>query len=458
LLLLESAHIFHCFRSGNYGLAGRNLSAGSRSFISTLLSASGPGSDDPRGKEHRAEQPSAADSPATLSSQAGELEHTALYSTHRAAGATLVDFQGWSMPVRYGAIPDEHVHVRTHAGLFDLGHMGRLELIGPDATRFVDRVQTNHYAAMRPGDARYTLILNERGTTIDDAIVYKLPIDDAASRVFVVVNAGNRAEVMRWFGAHRGELNVEVKDRSAELGMIALQGPEAVSILPRALEFEDGAGIAEQKYYSIALARFEGEILGVARTGYTGEDGFELYPARDQVETLWNRLLEVGGDAVRPIGLGARDTLRLEAGMPLYGHELDSTTTPLEAGLGFAVRWKKPEPFVGQEALEELRREQGSTGPARRLVGLRVEGRRVARQGMTLHPGGGHELEVGRVTSGAPSPTLGYPIAFAYLEGNRALEEDGTLEVDIRGRRHKVERHKTPFFSRTRRKKHSPQS
>ena len=369
-----------------------------------------------------------------------------------------MDFQGWEMPVRYGAIPEEHLHVRRQAGLFDLGHMGRLELVGADATRFVDRVQTNHYAAMRAGDARYTLFLNEHGTTIDDAIVYKLPREDSDRRVFLVVNAGNRERVLAWLAAHRSAaFEVDVVDRSEELGMIALQGQEAVSILPRVLEFESTAKLVGQKYYSIIPAQFEGKSLYVARTGYTGEDGFEIYPEQALSETLWHRLLEAGGTAVRPIGLGARDTLRLEAAMPLYGHELDSTTTPLDAGLGFAVRWKKPEPFIGQQALEALREQQGAAGPERRLVGLRIDSRRVARQGMALHLADAAEEAagaegVGYITSGAPSPTLGYPIALAYVS-RRGLATDASLEVEIRGRRHKVTRQETPFFSRTRKEK-----
>ena len=360
------------------------------------------------------------------------------------------------MPVRYGAIPDEHLHVRAHAGLFDLGHMGRLEVVGADATRFVDRVQTNHYGAMGSGDARYTLILDERGRTIDDAIVYKLPVEDADQRVFVVVNAGNRKTVIDWLESQRGTHQVSVRDRSEELGMIALQGPKSVTILPRVLELDSPDALVGQKYYSIRAARFRGEELFVARTGYTGEDGFELYPRREQTEALWESLAEAGGTDVRPIGLGARDTLRLEAGMPLYGHELDADTTPLEAGLGFAVRWKKSERFIGQEALEELRRKQGDAGPPRHLVGLRIDGRRVARQGMTVLTTDG-DRDVGVITSGAPSPTLGYPIALCYL-AREAAETDIPLVVDIRGRRQSVVRHETPFFSRTRKKKTHPQS
>lgn len=345
------------------------------------------------------------------------------------------------MPVRYGSIPEEHQKVRLSAGLFDLGHMGRLEIAGKDARDWAQRVISNDYDAMKPGDARYTLLLNEDGTIIDDAIVYKLP-----ETIFLVVNASNRVKVIEWIDAHRDQCDARLSDRSQDLAMIAIQGPQAVRIVSTAVEELDNDW-QTMKYYSIAGAKFQGKKAWVARTGYTGEDGFEVYLDAADGPHLWRQLLEVGGNRIAPIGLGARDTLRLEAGMPLYGHEIDSTTDPFEAGLGFAVKLEKAVSFIGQESL----RTRAERGPARRLKGFRVEGRRVARQGMKIHAPESSDA-VGVITSGAPSPTLGYPIAMGYL--STALPENAVsrLEVDVRGNREPIQVEPLPFYSRTRKK------
>jgi aminomethyltransferase len=373
-----------------------------------------------------------------------------------ALGATIIDFHGWEMPLRYGSIPDEHLKVRLSAGLFDLCHMGRLEVVGPDADAWVGRVITNDYDALKPGDARYTLICNERGTVIEDAIVYRLERGP-----FLVVNASNRARVVSWMEAARASLDARLIDRTHDLAMVALQGPQAVRILPGVIESLH-ADWETMKYYSIAAASADGKDALVARTGYTGEDGFEVYIDAAVAPSLWNRILEAGGNRVAPIGLGARDTLRLEAGMPLYGNEIDESVDPFEAGLGFAVKLEKRVPFIGQDAL----RQRKEKGPARTLRGFRVLGRRVARQGMTVHvdpsrlPAGaasgggatGAGMEVGRITSGAPSPTLGCPVAMGYLDTGLGEESLAALAVDVRGNREPIRVEPLPFYSRTRKK------
>lgn len=354
----------------------------------------------------------------------------------------MVDFHGWAMPLRYGSIPDEHRKVRLSAGLFDLSHMGRLEIAGPDAAAWTDRAITNDYAAMKPGAARYTLIANERGNILDDAIVYKLP-----DRAFLVVNASNRKKIVDWLLDAQGDLDARLTDRTADLAMVSIQGPQSVRILPAALESFEGDWEA-MRYYSIARARIRGKEAWVARTGYTGEDGFEVYLDAEDAPAFWRSVLEIGGNRIAPIGLGARDTLRLEAAMPLYGNEIDEGTNPFEAGLSFAVKLEKAVPFIGQEALRAI-----AKGPlARRLRGFRVLGGRVARAGMSVYLETDSSRPVGRITSGAPSPTLGYPIALGYLDASVGERDYGALVVDVRGRRERLQVEALPFYSRTRRK------
>lgn len=354
----------------------------------------------------------------------------------------MVDFHGWAMPLRYASIPEEHRKVRLSAGLFDLCHMGRLELTGPGAAAWTDRVITNDYAAMKPGAARYTLIANERGTILDDAIVYKLP-----DRAFLVVNASNRKKIVDWLLAQQGDLDARLTDRTAELAMISIQGPQSVRILPPALESFEGDWEA-MRYYSIARARIRGKEAWVARTGYTGEDGFEVYLDAEDAPGFWRSVLEIGGNRIAPVGLGARDTLRLEAGMPLYGNEIDEETNPFEAGLSFAVKLEKAAPFIGQEALRAIAKSPLS----RRLRGFRGLGGRVARAGMSVYLEADSSRPVGKITSGAPSPTLGCPIALGYLDASVGERDYGALVVDVRGRRERVQVEALPFYSRTRKK------
>ena len=377
-----------------------------------------------------------------------EPERTCLHAEHQALGATLVDFHGWEMPIRYGSIPEEHLMVRRSAGLFDLCHMGRLEVLGKDAPAWVQEMITNDLEAMRPGDARYTLIVNDEGAILEDAIVYLRP--DA---IFIVVNASNRETVIRWFEERKGKLDARLVDRSRDLAMVAVQGPRSLEILGRLVERLE-ASWETMKYYSIAGARVLGKTAWIARTGYTGEDGFEVYLDASDAPAFWRRALEEGGDAIRPIGLGARDTLRLEAGMPLYGNDIDLSTDPFEAGLGFAVKLEKAS-FTGKAALAAKK----AAGPRKKLTGFRVDGKRVARHGMgiVLGPGGkGVDAElrkpVGTITSGAPSPTLGYPIAMGYLDSGLDEAARARLAADVRGHLEPLVTMPLPFYSRTRKR------
>jgi aminomethyltransferase len=369
------------------------------------------------------------------------LERTVLHAEHVARGADLVDFHGWEMPLSYGAIPDEHRRVRQSAGIFDLGHMGRLRVRGRDAERWLQSVLTNDLARLRVGDARYTLLCNDAGGILDDAIVYRL-----ADEWLLVVNASNRRRDIEWIQAHRQGADAVLTDATHDWAMVAVQGPAAWEIAAPLFEACERPW-SELRYYQIARGRFDGAEVLVARTGYTGEDGLEVYLPAQGAPALWRRLLAAGGDRIAPIGLGARDTLRLEAGMPLYGNDIDETTTPFEAGLGFAVKLDKAVPFAGQARL----RKALAAGPRRQLVGFVVEGRRVARQGMKVYLDG--DTEVGRITSGAPSPSLGFPIALGYLDtGCLAGLARPELEVDVRGRREKLRVEPLPFCSRTRKK------
>lgn len=376
-----------------------------------------------------------------------DLRRTALHGVHRRSGATLVDFHGWEMPVRYGSTPEEHRLVRESAGIFDLGHMGRLELRGEGAEAWLERVLTTEVRTMSPGRARYALILNDLATPIDDTILYRL--EDGGW--LLVVNAANRERVLEWLREHRPEetSSARLDDRTEAMAMVAIQGPASASIVAELIE-EPARSWDALRYYQITSGRFREKGSDapalVARTGYTGEDGFEVYLPAESAENLWRRALEIGGDRLGPAGLGARDTLRLEAGMALYGHEIDETTHPFEAGLSFAVKLEKPADFIGKERLREIARQ----GNRRNLRGFRVESRRVARQGMKIVAGG---REAGIITSGAPSPTLGHPIAMGYLETWAEEEAREDLEVDLRGRREKLTLVPLPFFSRTRKAK-----
>ncbi len=360
------------------------------------------------------------------------MRKTVLHDVHVASGARMVDFAGWRMPVSYRGIREEHQAVRTDAGIFDLGHMGRFEVRGPERAQFLEYVQTNRAADLAPGEARYALVCDESGRTLDDIVFYVLP-----ERILVVVNAANRERDFAWFARWLAEkgFRATLADRSEELAMIALQGPHSEEILAPLVA---GARLAGLGYYQAAEGRVLGAPAVIARTGYTGEDGFELYVPRGDAERIWKKLAE----RAPPVGLGARDTLRLEAAMPLYGHELTPETDPFEAGLGFAVKLRRGD-FVGKAALERAKQNP----PARRLACVECEGRKIPREGCRVLDAAGRE-EIGKVTSGTFSPTLERPIAMAYVRA--ASAEVGTpLAIDVRGDLLPGRIVKRPFYKRS---------
>ncbi len=367
------------------------------------------------------------------------MKKTSLHAIHAGLGARMVEFGGWSMPVQYRSILEEAKTVRTRSGLFDLGHMGRFRVTGKDAVALVDRVATNHVARIPVGAIRYSLFCNESGYPLDDLLVYR---DEDA--VFLVVNASNTRQDLDWIRSHANGLDAAVEDLTDATAMLALQGPASQEILQGLV---DGCDLASIKYYRFGFGSLCGmEHIRFSRTGYTGEDGFEVYFPTTEGPRVWNELATAGrAHGLEPIGLGARDTLRLEAGMALYGHEIDLEHDPWEAGLAFGIALT-PEKgdFVGRTALERLK-----ANPRRRLVGITSPGPRVPRQGMTLYAG---DEEVGHVVSGGVSPTLDTNIGSAYV----VLGQDTPgreLELDIRGKRQPCAVRELPFYSRTRKKK-----
>lgn len=353
---------------------------------------------------------------------------TPLYERHLAAGGKLVSFAGWLLPVQYSGVIAEHLAVRQGAGLFDTSHMGELILQGRDALKNLNRLMTNDFRRLETGRARYTLMCRSEGGTVDDLIIYRL----ADERYLMVVNAANREKDAAWLKEHlEGDCGLE--DISDKVAQLALQGPGAEEIL---------TGIADcfpGKYYSALRGNIGGIECLVSRTGYTGEDGFELYCAAEKAPELWDLLLARGKAAgLIPCGLGARDTLRLEAGLPLYGHELSAEITPYEAGLGMFVIPDKGE-FIGKEALAG-----GYDACRRRRTGLFMTGRGIAREGCTVYDG---EKPVGRVTSGTHCPYLGRAAAMALVDTD-CRQPGKPLFVDVRGRRIEAEVVKLPFYRR----------
>jgi aminomethyltransferase len=364
-----------------------------------------------------------------------EPARTPLYECHLEAGARMVEFAGWQMPVQYSGVIEEHRAVRTAAGLFDVSHMGEISVRGPAAEAFLQHLTPNDVTRLAPGRAHYSGLLTERGTYLDDLLIYRL----AAEEFLVVVNAANAAADFGWIASHaQGRDGVVVEDVSDRWALLALQGPRAVEILAPLVP-ED---LTEVRYYGFR----RGEVAGVegllSRTGYTGEDGFELYLPPQRAAEVWRRLLAEGEAAgLVPAGLGARDTLRLEAGMALYGHEIDETTTPFEAGLGWVVKLDQRD-FVGREALAA----QKERGVERKLVGFEVRGRGIARQGHEVVAGG---RAVGRVTSGTWSPTFEKALGMAYVPIDMAVP--GTaLTLTVRGRELDAEVVELPFYRRSR--------
>jgi aminomethyltransferase len=337
------------------------------------------------------------------------------------------------MPVQYRGIVGEHRAVRERAGLFDLSHMGELFVEGPEAGAALARALVTNPPSLAVGRAHYSMICNADGGILDDLIVYRL----APERFLVVANAANAQRVSDALAERLAGSKAVLDDRALATALIAVQGPAAAGILGPLVDVD----LAALRYYAIADGHLGDIPALVARTGYTGEDGFEIFVEWERAQAVWSALTEAGqAEGLGPVGLGARDTLRLEAGMPLYGNELDERTTPFEAGLGRVVKLDKPDDFVGRAALERVTRE----GPARRLVGLIVRGRGIARHGHAVYAG---ERETGTVTSGTHSPTLGAPIAMAYVAPGDG--EPGTiLEVGIRDQRVAAEVVPLPFYRR----------
>ncbi|MBL3686364.1 glycine cleavage system aminomethyltransferase GcvT [Leucobacter zeae] len=369
-------------------------------------------------------------------------QHTALHGEHEQLGASFTDFGGWDMPLKYGSELAEHRAVREAAGLFDLSHMGEIRVTGPDAGAFLNTALVGNLAVIAVGRAKYSLICDENGGIIDDLISYRRGDEE----YLVVPNAGNAGVVAAAFAERAAGFDVSVVDESAETSLIAVQGPKSVEILHALVPEEQRALVSDMKYYSADEATVAGIPVLLARTGYTGEDGFELYVPNAHAPELWRALLAAGEPhGLIPAGLASRDSLRLEAGMPLYGNELSREVTPFEAGLGPVVSFKKEERFVGRDALEARR----AAGPERVLVGLRGSGRRAGRGGYGVFAGGrGVDGEpIGVITSGQPSPTLGTPIAIAYVAPEFA--EVGTaLDVDLRGKAEPFEVVALPFYKR----------
>jgi aminomethyltransferase len=359
--------------------------------------------------------------------------HSPLEAVHVGLGARLIEFGGWLMPVQYTGILDEHRAVRERAGQFDLSHMGELFVEGEEAGPALAQALVTDPPALAVGRAHYSMICAPDGGVIDDLIVYRL----APQRFLVVANAANAHVVSDELVGRLAGFKAVLDDRSLATALVAIQGPRAVTVLDRLTDVD----LATLRYYGIAEGQVAGMPALVARTGYTGEDGFEVFVDTGLADALWQALAEAGREAgTVPCGLGARDTLRLEAGMPLYGNELDRTTNPYEAGLGRVVKLDKAADFVGRPALEKVARD----GPARRLVGLKVRGRGIARHG---HPVWAGDRPTGTVTSGTFSPTLGMPIAMAYVAPDDG--EAGTiLGVEIRETRVEAEVVPLPFYRR----------
>ncbi|SEC50963.1 aminomethyltransferase [Paramicrobacterium humi] len=369
------------------------------------------------------------------SPQASEPRRSPLHAEHERAGASFTDFAGWLMPVRYTSDLAEHRAVREAAGIFDISHMGEVTLAGPGAAAALDFALSTQPSTLAVDQARYSLLLDEHGGILDDLIVYRTGEEE----FLVIANAGNRDVVAAELSARAAEFDAGVDDVSEAMALIAVQGPRAQEILADVGGL-DAPGLAELKYYRASRGRFRGLDVFIARTGYTGEDGFELMIAPEGAIALWQAILAAGEPlGLVPAGLASRDSLRLEAGMPLYGHELGREIHPAQAGLGRVVRFDKTGDFVGRAALEAA---DDTASPV--LVGLVLDGRRAGRAGYPVVAG---DLRVGSVTSGLLSPTLGYPIAMAYVEP--AAAASGTeLGIDVRGTRIPATVTALPFYSR----------
>jgi aminomethyltransferase len=357
---------------------------------------------------------------------------TPLNEAHRRAGAKMVDFGGWDMPVQYSGILDEHNAVRTAVGLFDVSHMGEIEITGPEALGLVNYVSTNNAAKLKTGQAHYSGLLYEHGGFVDDILVHK--VDD--DHYFLCVNASNQDKDYAHIAAHN-KFQAKVENAGPRYAQIAVQGPKG----PATLQKLTHTNLSPIKYYHFVEGEVAGTPARIARTGYTGEDGFEVYVAPSEAVRIWTELLEAGREfGIKPAGLGARNTLRLEAAMALYGHEIDATINPLEAGLGWIVKFDKGD-FVGRAALEKVK----SAGIRRKLCGFVMKGRGIGRDGYEIQM---NHHAAGWVTSGGPSPTTGQNIGLCYLPVAAAAEPGRTIQVMVRNQPVEAVTVATPFYRR----------
>ncbi|MBP2078210.1 glycine cleavage system aminomethyltransferase GcvT [Oceanobacillus polygoni] len=367
-----------------------------------------------------------------------ELKQTPIFSEYEKYGAKTIDFGGWDLPVQFTGIKQEHEATRTKAGLFDVSHMGEIAVKGPKSLEFLQHVVTNDVSKLVPNRAQYTIMCYENGGTVDDLIIYMLAEDD----YLLVVNAANTEKDFEWLLQHNtySEEALTITNVSADYVQFALQGPNSEEILQQLTE----TNLSEIKFFRFdANVSFENSehTAIVSRTGYTGEDGFEIYIDKSEGPALWNRLLEIGKDkGLEPIGLGARDTLRFEAGLALYGQELSKGISPIEAGLSFAVKVNKEADFIGKTVLKE----QVESGTARKLVGIEMIDKGIPRHGYTVLK---EDDEIGFVTSGTQSPTLNKNIGLALID-TRFTDEGTELEVQVRKRKLKAVIVKTPFYKR----------
>jgi aminomethyltransferase len=360
-----------------------------------------------------------------------QLKATALHAVHRRMGAKMVDFGGWDMPLQYSSILDEHAAVRSAAGLFDVSHMGEIEIHGADAAALADYVTTNAVGKLQPGQARYSGLLYAHGGFVDDILVHKIADD----RYFLCVNASNQEKDYQHI-ADANKYTATVELASDRYTQLAIQGPRALAILQK-LTATDLASI---RYYHFIDGAVSGIPARIARTGYTGEDGFEIYFAPEHSERLWNGILEAGQESgIKPCGLGARNTLRLEAGMALYGHEIHASITPFEAGLGWIVKLDKGE-FIGRSALVQ----QKERGVTRKLIGFEMTGRGIGRDDYEVFL---DDAPAGWVTSGGPSPTLKKNIGMCYLPADRAKTGE-RIQIMIRGQAADAVSVPMPFYKR----------
>ncbi len=371
----------------------------------------------------------------TQNNAAAHLKRTPLYEQHLALGARIVEFSGWEMPVQYSSILEEHHAVRTKAGLFDVSHMGEFKVEGDDTLAFLQYLVPNDVARLAIHQALYTQLCLPTGGVIDDLLIYRL----AEHHYMLVVNAGNIARDFEWVKGQSTHFhNVSVIDQSDTTALLALQGPAALSILQPLTQID----LAAIRYYHCAAAPVDGVNCIISRTGYTGEDGFELYCASVDVPGLWNALLAAGkSQGLLPTGLGARDTLRLESGLCLYGHELDEQTNPLEARLGWTVKLNKGS-FIGRDPLLQTKEQ----GPQKLLIGIEMRERGIPRGGYAIYD---EEQRIGTLTSGAPGPSVGKNIGMGYVEAAHAIVGNA-VQIDIRGKLIAAQIVALPFYKRTR--------